>query len=726
LEVQITIQSSITVEQIVTTLVAIPAFIPVTFCPGYLVAWLTNLHGFRQRSLVERLCWSIPLSIAISTITFVLVGKFLSLGAAAALAIISCVGCAVICAFEWAQLHRTGCSWSVGLQPNGGTILILSLAWIIFVVLLLVDFQSNQQLFMSLTFYDIGARVNWANSVLRTGVPPANPHYFYLHASNLRYYYFWLVDCAVVAKITRLPMRSIVGAGCVWSGFCLQSLTGLYLKHFLVVGARLRRQFLMAAMLPAVGGLSLCICFWNMFYLHIPPPGDVWFPGQITDFVNFFLFYPHHLTSMVCCMFALLLAWMISTGNRRDRAASIFLIAASLASAFGLSVYVTFAFFMLMVSWALWQSLFKRAWRAPIALFVGGAIAAVLLIPYIFEITHSESKMAGGGEAGNGPFMWNVRETIPPDALAHSTLLRVFVVAHPSCARAIAKFILLLPGFSLELGVYALALFIFLIPAWRGRKPLAVPQQTLVFMVMVTFPITAFISSRVISVNDFGIHSALFIQYPLLLLLSELLICWKLEQLKLSEPDLVQKLPNHAPHFLRSLVTLAIIVGVLGTGWRALTLRFILPLSEINAGRAQNPQVGELPHKAYIAYIGYEELNARIPKDEIVQFNPGGNWIFWKNVDLINTNRQVAIVNAEPWCGSELGGNPSGCPAMLDAIDPLFKDAAAEQARSACHTYGIHYLVANAYDPPWIDRNSWVWTLPAVVSDPEFRAVDCE
>ncbi len=711
-------------EQIVTTLVAIPAFIPVTFCPGYLVAWLTNLHGFRQRSLVERLCWSVPLSIAISTISFVLIGRFFSLGLAAALAIVCLIGCLIVGAIEWTQRSRDGRSWCVGLQPLGGTVLVLSIVWIMFVVLSLVDIQSNQRLFMSLTFYDIGARVNWANSVFRTGIPPANPFYFYLHASNLRYYYFWLVDCAIIEKITRLPMRSIVGAGCVWSGFALESVTGLYLKHFLAVGARLRRQFLIAALLPAVGGLSLCIYFWNMICLHIPPPGDVWFPGQIADMINFFLFYPHHLTSMICCMFALLLAWMSSSANRRDRTAGVFFIAASLASAFGLSVYVTFAFFLLMTCWALWRFFVKREWHVSIALFAGGAIAAVLLIPYLFEITHAESKMADG--ARGSPFMWSVRETIPPDALARSSLFHGLAAAHPAGARAIAKSILLPPGFALELGVYILALFIFLIPAWRVHKPLAAPQQTLIFMILVTFPITAFIKSRVISVNDFGIHSALFIQYPLLLLLSELLICWKLEKLKAGGPDLVVGLPGHTPYFLRSLVTLAIIVGVLSTGWRALTLRFILPLSEINARQAQNPQVEEMPHKAYIAYIGYGELNARIPENGIVQFNPGGNWMFWKNVDLINTNHQAAIVNSELWCGSELGGDPSGCPAMLDAIDPLFKDAAAEQARTACRVYGIHYLVANVYDAPWSDRSSWVWTLPAVVSDPEFRAVDCE
>jgi len=712
-------------EQIVTTLAAIPAFVPVTICSGYLAAWVTNFHGFRERSFVERICWSIPLSIAISTISFVLIGRFFSLALAAGVSMVCLIGCIVVCAIEWVHRRREGRSWALGLRPLGGTVLVLSVVWIMFVVLSLVDIQSHQRLFMSLTFYDIGARVNWANSVFRTGVPPANPFYFYLHASKLRYYYFWLVDCAVVAKITHLPMRSVVGAGCVWSGFCLQSLTGLYLKHFLVVGARLRRQFLIAAALPAVGGLSLCICFWNMFYLHIPPPGDVWFPGQITDFVNFFLFYPHHLSSMVCCMFALLLAWMISTGNRRDRAASILFIAVSVASAFGLSVYVTFAFFLLMVCWTLWQALFKRAWQSPSALFAGGAIGAVLLIPYLFEITHTESKMAGSREGGNSPFMWSVRETIPPDHLIHSGLLESFAAGHPAVARAIAKLILLPPGFALELGAYALVLVVFSMPAWRGRKELTVAQQTLVFIAIVTFPITSLISSRVINVNDFGIHSALFIQYPLLLLLSECLICWKLEQINVITHNFASGFAGRTPYWVRSLVSLMIVVGVLSTAWRVLVLRFILPLSEINARQAKNPEVAALPHKAYISYLGYAHLDAVIPRGAIVQFNPSESWVFWKNLDLININHQAAIAAGQLWCGSELGGDPTGCPAMVAAINPLFMNATAEQARLACRQFDIQYLVANIYDQAWNDKGGWVWTLKPVVSDSEFRALDC-
>lgn len=68
----------ITAREIADCLLAIVAFIPANLCTGYLAAWFTNLHNFRQRTFIERLFWSIPLSLAISTIASVLIGRFLS------------------------------------------------------------------------------------------------------------------------------------------------------------------------------------------------------------------------------------------------------------------------------------------------------------------------------------------------------------------------------------------------------------------------------------------------------------------------------------------------------------------------------------------------------------------------------------------------------------------------------------------------------------------------
>jgi hypothetical protein len=159
--------------------------------------------------------------------------------------------------------------------------------------------------------------------------------------------------------------------------------------------------------------------------------------------------------------------------------------------------------------------------------------------------------------------------------------------------------------------------------------------------------------------------------------------------------------------------------------FQVLDLRFVIPISEGNVRGNQDPNIGNYSHKAYISAVGYDELDNSVPRDAIVQFNPNHTNKLAIITDVMGVDHQIAINSDTEGCGSELGGDPSGCPATSAAIDSLFRDATAEQARATCRLYAIQYLVVRMYDPVWKDKQSWVWTLPPVVSDPEFRALDC-
>ena len=174
-------------------------------------------------------------------------------------------------------------------------------------------------------------------------------------------------------------MRVVFIASTVWAGFVLAALIGLYLKHLLEVGARLRKQFLRAIALLMVTGLDLCVALWGVFYSHRAPTGDLeaWSKDAIVSWLHTLLWAPHHVVAMVCCMFAFLLAWMGGRDGEHNRIVTILLIAVSLASAFGLSIYVTFAFFLVMLFWALWQIAIERTPRPVMLLAAGGAGDAV-------------------------------------------------------------------------------------------------------------------------------------------------------------------------------------------------------------------------------------------------------------------------------------------------------------------------------------------------------------
>lgn len=705
-------------------MLALAGFFPVAVCPGYILNWIVDLHRFRSRSMVERVLWSIPTSFSVAAIASFWTAWLVSLTAVVWAFIVCAVLWLVLLVWEWARSRSEGPQLRVGFQPLGRAAILLSVLWITVAVLSLVDFEYHRQLFSSLTIYDQAARVSWTDSLLRTGVPPDNPFYRYLHPAPMRNYYFWYILCAAVVRMAHVSVRTALMASCVWSGFALAALIGLYLKYFLVVGKSLRRQFVIALSLLMVCGLDILVHIWNLFVLHIPPFSHprAWFVGQIDSWLVTLLFAPHHIVALACCMFAFLLAWIANNHRSEPLAPKVALIAIALASAFGLSVYVTFAFTLLMLAWGIWQFVAERALRTSLTLGSGGLISGILLIPYLRQLAGSSS-----GIYGSAPFGFSVRETVPPDGLLASRWLHPLAQSHPVAAASLAKLLLLVPGLSVELGFFFGVLILYLFP-FRNRTRLAPSQRSLVFITMASLVITSFIRSSVISYNDFGFRGALFAQFSLLLLGSEAVMIWQNNESSDTEKMVrdVPGTPAMAPAWLRSIVALAFVIGGVSTIYYLVMFRFTVPLAEwAHKQVVHDPIAGNFSHESYILHIGYAQLDGIIPRSSVVQFNPDLQNEFWGLMNLVAINRQVAIAGDKGWCGAELGGNPAGCKIMGPPIANLFKAASMEQAKFTCREFGIQYLVATIYDPVWNEQQSWVWTLAPVVQQPEFRALDC-
>jgi hypothetical protein len=694
----------------------------VTVCPGYLFAFATNLHNFRDRSLVERFLWSMPISLAVSTILSIIIGKFLSLDAVVVFLWVCLVLSATALVNEWLRRRRLGQKWKIGWNPLGGKALVLAIAWTALTTLSLIDIQTDRKLFMSLAMFDHASRVNWTEAVLRTGVPPSNPLYWYRHASGMRYYYFWNVVCAAVARMTRIEVRSVFLASCAWVGLAFAGLMGLFLKHFLEVGNQLRRQFLAASTLLAVSGIGT---FCNLLYFLRILPSNIDGPAenQIPSWVISFLFVPHHVASMLCCMLAFLLAWLAQRESPKHWISSGVLIALALASSFGLSVYVAAAFFVIVLAWSLWQVVVARA-LLPVAILAAGGVGAVLLLlPYLRELTHTDSKLQGGSI-----FAFTVREMIPPDWLLATHPFKSLTADHPSVAVNVARSLLLLPGYSIELGFYFVVLLVCVTPLLRRRKTLSPAHRSLVFVVLATLPLISFLRSGVLKINDFGVRAALPMQFSLLLLASEMLMPWRKNSGEAVDLDFSSNPFVCVPAWVRSIAAVTLLLGVLGSIYQTCMLRFLVPLVDSAKQRAASTDrgQGDLAHDAYISAVGYTQLKSLISSTSLVQFNPAvQSDELWRSVDLAWIDHQVAIVSDAPWCGSELGGDPAPCPSMAATIDRLYKQATAQDARGTCGQLGIQYLVARIFDPIWTDKKSWVWTLPPVVADDEFRVLDC-
>jgi hypothetical protein len=206
-----------------------------------------------------------------------------------------------------------------------------------------------------------------------------------------------------------------------------------------------------------------------------------------------------------------------------------------------------------------------------------------------------------------------------------------------------------------------------------------------------------------------------------------MMIAWNLKDKKLEPSINADGLPGITPQWLRSIASLALVIGVFSTICQALMFRFLLPIGDLSAHSNRDPYARSLSQKAFISAVGYAELGTAVPQDAVVQYNPEdqGRDRMSMIVNMLGDNHHVVIASDRGSCGSELGGDPTGCPILSKALEIIYDGATAERANTLCHEYGIQYLVARVYDPIWKDRNSWVWNLNPVVSDPDFRALEC-
>ena len=319
--------------------------------------------------------------------------------------------------------------------------------------------------------------------------------------------------------------------------------------------------------------------------------------------------------------------------------------------------------------------------RPAVLLAAGGGLALILLGPFLWDLTHNASKVGGSGHI----FGFHVREMIDPAWLVASPLLRTLAIAHPMRARVIADWILLFPGYGIELGFFALVLLVFLVPQWRGRAKLTPEHRALLVIAVTTLPIITLLRSWVLPSNDFGWRAAMILQFPLLLLASELLATRR-EKNRASDASAVDA--RHAltlPRPIRSLVTITIFIGILSTVSQALMVRSDLIMVEIALHKAHRPQDDMISHFSFIQTRGLTELAQSISPSAVVQANP--QWVdpYFLNEDVMNMARQTAIVADRPWCGSEARGDPSRCPSqMAAAIDLLYNGPSPQQAAAVC------------------------------------------
>jgi hypothetical protein len=706
------------------TLVAVLAFALVLYAPGYLVAYAADLFGFRQKDFAERSLWAIACSFSVVPILSYLVGRGAGLTGINWLLAASAVAVLLL----WWKSSKPG--WS---RRDKVVTALLVCGWIAFVLLMLIDVRVGHKLYFSVVMADQSYRIAFTDAVVRTGIPPMNPLYLAGSPAPMRYYYFWYVLCAAVVKLAHVSARQSFIASSIWAGFGLLVTVKLYTTHFFRWE---RKQRWIALGLLFVTGADLIPALGNAI-LQPSWNGDIewWSVDPISAWPDSLLWVPHHVASALCCLLGFLFLWRTLHSHqepvsRSSRRWAIALAAFAFASAFGLSIYVAFGFLLLMIAWLVRLALQRHPERTALMGRVAAIalVSALLLSPFVYELAGSLNHAAtGNASASAAPashlFSLSVRRMIDSSLLTGLPVFASWNQSHPVLLDQTIRLLLLLPGLAMELGLYGAVLVLLLLAKRRQSMPIDEARDTSLFFTVCGLVMTLFITSSVISNNDFGYRAVMLPQFFLTLLAADVLGSWWTPE---SECTIVQ-----TPGRRRLLITL-LLLGVAGSVYGAFLLRAWLPIEE---ARVQNGFT-QLPEDAFQIREAFAALDHVAPEDTVVAFRPVDPMVdgqgavvtpiqFYQRMLVMDASRQ--ILNAERDCAFHFGGDPSRCAAIQDATAQLYASPSpsVEWAQDYCSRFGVQYLLIGHRDPDWSSDTGWPMTLPIVAQQPGFRILQC-
>ena len=716
-------QHSFTWVDIEGILLAIPLFAPYLLAPGYVVAWLANLLGFRTQPAGMQFALALAASFAVVPISANLLARVLSLRACALLLLaFSALALALLLAER-----RTRPRADLAAPAQRRMLWAFLAAWLLVCLLSFPDLQIGPRLWSSVLIYDDGIRAAFIDATLRSGAPPHNPLCFFGQPIPSRYYYYWSTICALPAALGGLGARAVLAASSFWCGLGLAALIPVYLRCFLGVGRRLGRYTLLGAALLSVTGLDLLPT--ALSYLHrrsVKPDMEWWDANQVTSWVDALLWTPHHIAGLLACLFGFLLVWRAAESlhqpslvPRRPQTAApalhpreiaLHLIAAGLAfaSAAGLSIYIAFCFVLFLVVWLIRLAL-RRQFRPVLAFLASGALAILISLPFLTDL---RAPASGTADARTGH-----RAHLFTTGLRTSGFLKAHI-PKPHFWRTPLLLLDMGTTYIVEFGFFFLVLVLVALRLRRRPQRLTEAQTALCYLLAVTLIAATFLRSEAISSNDFGMRAILLAQWILLL--------WAIPLLDalLRRPSLV--LAAHP--VLRKTIFANLLLGLCASIYQVVLLRVAEPLNTRTVF-AHKPVLW-LPGPSdgrtnYLIRSAQDQLQRRLPRTSVVQYNP-----FSANTLqlLIYSRHQMAAATLKD-CGTPFGGSAVACEQTKAVLRTVFAEGSppvpSASLDAACRAAFLDVLIVQASDPVWAIPGSWVWQRPPLLANPYIRVFRC-
>jgi len=681
----VSVPDNYTFRDLVGSALSCLLFIPILLAPGYVVAWFTEVFGFRGLTPPWKVLVSLPLSVAICPILTYWAG----LGGSW-IPVFALYG---FCFAIWLSLlaglwgHDRFPRWLGGFRavPRAGW--VIPGVWFAVGILSLVNLQLGNRLYLSFSDYDHELRAAITDAISRNGVRPFNPFYLIGAPAALRYHYFWFLLCSIVSQAggALVSSQQAIIAGAVWCGWSLIALVPLYLRFFGErTGTMLRRTSLVAIGLFTITGLDIVPT--ALYALIRPPfPEMEWWNEQVTSWFGSLLWVPHHVAALVAGVTGFLLAWDAGqSASPRRRITGGMLAGVAFATAAGTSIYVTLVFAVFLTLWT-FVTLFRRWWRPAAVLIMAGVVAAVLVEPYF-------RSLAGPG-SGGAFVLVSVRRFTPLEIFTQAMALN-------SVSRSVLRILALPLNYFLELGFFGVAAIVFL----RGlRRQPAVPPNVLaaVMLAAVSVGICTFLKSGVIGNNDLGWRGFLPAQFIMLLWGADLMV----------SRGGIAIAGGRGLHnwWLRSpLWAPLIVLGAAGTLYELALSRTYFLWSD--AGSV--PPTTFAPDRQFGARAlelrrAYETLDRILPRTANLQSSP--EWHSFNFYSGLYSNRQTVV--ADPVCGTDFGGDPALCPYAFASIGAIFDaapNATWDGVVDVCRRFSIDALILTDLDAAWRDEAGWV------------------
>lgn len=679
-----------TIRDLFGSFLAFSLFPLIFVCPGYVFSAALNLFDFNTRLMPARLAIAVMISMAVGPILFFLVYRFGSFFSALALVIL------FLAAFIYIVLsRRRAFSTAKDIACSNCALAKWFFAgWSLFAILSLIDIQFGDRLYFNVVSFDLISRVSITGAITRTGVPPVNPGYYPGRNVPLTFlYYFWYILASFIDQIGGkwVDARMAMIASIAWCGIGLMGTIAVYL--------RMRNPWkgndAWKCALLGIGGLTISgldiLPALKMMLVFRFTSGKMWLDGdiehwneQITAWLGAVTWVPHHVAGMVACLTALLLIQTSREKSVKTGIASAGIAGLALASASGLTIYVTATF---GVFWAMWMGYFflKKEYRTIYLMLFAGVFAVMVASPYLFDLIRGDTASSESGLPSAFPIAFQVRRF---------SLLVPFISSFSSTVRNLLYLVVLPLNYFMELGFFMIVGLLWMrknIKNIQNDNPFHITEMLLLGA---SFTVGTFFRSTVIHGNDLGWRSWLFGQFVLLIWAVD--IAWDYLVRKSDSPyfrPVKDKKSIRDETILKHLMA----VGIATTVFSLFLLRF-WPMM-IDAGVTGVPvdlsPDTQLGKRTYTARQAYEYVRNNLPQDAIVQYNP-----------LIQQDRPSGLYGSHQMVvadHSAYGAPARKLQSMKEDIGSIFQKADNNWADidPNCKWNAIDVIILKDLDPLW-------------------------